>query len=115
LVKLSKRSARFGLLIEIRKLEFTAPVTGAKKEGFMKPSNKTNKIFNGTYGKMRVVDDFLPTPEDLVLKAPQKVKVTLNLEKSSVDVFKSQARKLGGSYQRMIRNLVDQYAKTLPR
>ncbi|NLX06007.1 MAG: CopG family transcriptional regulator, partial [Phycisphaerae bacterium] len=57
-------------------------------------------------GKVRVVKDFLPKPEDLVLKDEQ-VKVTLSLTKSSVEFFKKEARKHGTRYQKMIRALVD--------
>jgi hypothetical protein len=37
-------------------------------------------------GKLRIVDDFLPSPEDLVFKE-ENVKVTITLSKSSVDFF----------------------------
>ena len=71
---------------------------------------KNNQI-QGTFGPMEPVEDFLPKPEDLVLKE-DVVKVTMNLEKSSIDFFKSQAKQFGTSYQRMIRNLVNHYATT---
>jgi predicted secreted protein len=60
-------------------------------------------------GKPRVVDDFLPPPEELVFKE-DKVKITMALSKSSVDFFKAEARKHRTSYQAMIRRLVDLYA-----
>ena len=60
-------------------------------------------------GKLIQVKDFLPPPEKLVM--PQKtVKVTILLNKSSVDFFKNQANKHRAKYQKMIRNLIDQYA-----
>ena len=60
-------------------------------------------------GKLTRVKDFLPPPEKLVM--PQKtVKVTIMLNKSSVDFFKNQANKHRAKYQKMIRNLIDQYA-----
>jgi len=60
-------------------------------------------------GKLTRVRDFLPPPEKLVM--PQKtVKVTIMLNKSSVDFFKNQANKHRAKYQKMIRNLIDQYA-----
>lgn len=58
----------------------------------------------------RVIKDFLPKPEDLVLKE-DNVKVTLSLSKKSVDFFKNEAKKLDTSYQGMIRTLLDQYAR----
>lgn len=60
-------------------------------------------------GKLRVVNDFLPAPEELVFKE-ENVKITMALSKSSVDFFKSEASKHHTSYQAMIRRLVDLYA-----
>lgn len=60
-------------------------------------------------GTVRVVDDFLPSPEQLALKE-EKVKVTISLSKSSLRFFKTQAEKYHTAYQRMIRNLLDAYA-----
>jgi predicted DNA binding CopG/RHH family protein len=60
-----------------------------------------------------IIPDFLPRPSDLVFKE-ENVKVTLELSKKSVSLFKSYASKKGLKYQRMIRILVDKYAeKTL--
>ena len=61
-------------------------------------------------GNLRVVDDFLPPPEDLVFKE-ENVKVTITLSKSSVDFFKNEAKKHNTPYQKMIRRLLDLYAK----
>jgi len=60
-------------------------------------------------GKLRVIDDFLPPPEDLVFHQ-EHVKVTMALSKSSVDFFKKEAKKHHTSYQAMIRRLIDLYA-----
>lgn len=60
--------------------------------------------------KAKVIKDFLPKPEDLVLKE-DNVKVTLSLSKKSVDFFKHEAQKLDTPYQGMIRSLLDQYAE----
>lgn len=59
-------------------------------------------------GRLRVVKDFLPRPEDLVFKE-NNVKVTLSLSKESVDFFKEQARQNRTQYQKMIRRLLDLY------
>jgi len=61
-----------------------------------------------------VVKDFLPPPEQLVLKE-DKVKVTISLSKSSIEFFKKEARKNRTSYQRMIRQLVDLYVSDYQR
>ncbi len=60
-------------------------------------------------GKLRVVEDFLPRPADLVFKE-ENVKVTMSLSKASVDFFKTEAKKNHTSYQVMIRKVVDFYA-----
>jgi predicted DNA binding CopG/RHH family protein len=60
-------------------------------------------------GKLMVVKDFLPPPDQLVLKE-ENVKVTISLNKSSVEFFKKEAQKHRTSYQRMIRRVIDWYA-----
>ena len=60
-------------------------------------------------GDLRVVKDFLPTPEQLVVKE-DNVKVTISLNKSSVEFFKKTAQEHHTSYQKMIRRLIDWYA-----
>lgn len=60
----------------------------------------------------RRVDDFLPGPEDLVFR-PKGVKVTITLSEESVAWFKEQGERLHRPYQRMIRNLVDEYVKSM--
>ncbi|MDX2440313.1 MAG: CopG family transcriptional regulator [Desulfobacterales bacterium] len=60
-------------------------------------------------GKVEVISDFLPSPEQLALK-DETVKVTIALSKASVDFFKSEAKKYNTQYQKMIRRLLDEYA-----
>lgn len=60
-------------------------------------------------GDFKVVDDFLPPPEELVFRE-EDVKVTLSLSKSSVDFFKREAKAHAMPYQEMIRRLLDRYA-----
>jgi predicted DNA binding CopG/RHH family protein len=64
----------------------------------------------GRIGRIRVVKNFLPPPESLVLRE-DNVKVTLSLSRRSVDFFKRAAKKRRVPYQRMIRALVDAYAE----
>ena len=59
-------------------------------------------------GKLRIVDDFLPPPEDLLFKQ-ENVKITITLSKDSVDYFKNEAKKHNTQYQKMIRRLLDLY------
>jgi predicted DNA binding CopG/RHH family protein len=75
-----------------------------------------NKIIytNEPFGKVRLIDDMLPSPEELVFKTNQ-VKVTLSLSKSSIQFFKKEAKKRHTPYQKMIRNLLDFYANRFRR
>ena len=61
-------------------------------------------------GKLKVVPDFLPGPEELILR-DEGVKITIALSKRSVEFFKREAAKHGTQYQRMIRRLLDAYAQ----
>ena len=60
-------------------------------------------------GELMVINDFLPSPDQLILK-DDNVKITIALKKSSVEFFKHEAKKHHTSYQRMIRQLIDWYA-----
>ena len=73
-------------------------------------SSRTVKYTAGEIGRVRVVEDFLPAPDALVLRE-ENVKVTLLLSKRSVDFFKHVAKARRVPYQRMIRALVDAYAE----
>lgn len=83
-----------------------APVTGEKEKRFM---NKKTKYSDEKIGEVEIVNDFLPKPEELVLKE-NTVKVTLNLSESSVKFFKTLAEQKGSQYQKLIRSLLDNYA-----
>jgi predicted DNA binding CopG/RHH family protein len=80
-------------------------VTGVKAGEYMK-----NKISysDGPMEEVRVVEDFLPPPEELAFRE-ETVKVTIALSKASLDFFKQEAAKHQVSYQRMIRRLLDEY------
>lgn len=62
--------------------------------------------------RAEVIPDFLPPPDQLVLKE-ETVRVTLNLNKKSVDFFKLKARENGVPYQRMIRRVLEIYAEQI--
>ena len=68
------------------------------------------KYSSGGMGRLRVVQNFLPPPEALVLRE-ENVKVTLLLSRRSVDFFKRAPKSRRVPYQRMIRALVDAYGK----
>lgn len=65
-------------------------------------------------GDLRVVPDFLPSPEELAFRE-ESVKITIVLNKRSVDFFKSEAAEYHTRYQRMIRQLIDSYVDTQQR
>ena len=65
---------------------------------------------NQPIGKLKIVDDFLPSPEELA-KAEEIQKVTISLNKRSIEFFKEQANKNNTKYQRMIRGLLEKYAE----
>ncbi len=56
-------------------------------------------------GELKIINDFLPSPDQLILK-DDNVKITIALKKSSIDFSK----KHHTSYQKMIRQLIDLYA-----
>ena len=60
-------------------------------------------------GKVKVVPDFLPSPNDLAFR-DDTVKVTIALSRASVDFFKREAKKRDTQYQKMIRRLLDAYS-----
>ena len=57
----------------------------------------------------KTVKDFLPRPEDLVVRE-NTVRVTINLSRQSIEFFKKESKRLGVPYQKMIKNLIDMYA-----
>lgn len=57
----------------------------------MRTRSRTVKYTAGEIGRVRVVEDFLPAPDALVLRE-ENVKVTLSLSKRSVDFFKHAAK-----------------------
>ena len=66
---------------------------------------KKIKYSDGPIGNVRVIKDFLPSPEELALK-DETVKVTISLSKTSVDFFKKEAKNHHTQYQKMIRRLL---------
>jgi predicted DNA binding CopG/RHH family protein len=87
------------------KSESLAPGIGGKGKRYMKAKMKYT---DEPMGKVRVISDFLPSPEELALK-DETVKVTISLSKTSVDFFKNEAKKYNTQYQKMIRRLLDEY------
>ena len=59
--------------------------------------------------RAKVIHDFLPPPEKLVLKEP-RVKVTISLNSRSVNFFKKHAKQNNTGYQTLINEVLDRYA-----
>lgn len=74
----------------------------------------TRKYTSEPLGRVEVVEDFLPPPDQLVLRE-DGVKVTISLSKKSVEFFKAHAAQSKVPYQRMIRTLLDSYADKYSR
>ncbi|MDR3608934.1 MAG: CopG family transcriptional regulator [Ignavibacteriaceae bacterium] len=70
---------------------------------------KKIKYTDNKIGKVKIVRDFLPSPDELVFKN-DNIKVTINLSKSSLEFFKKLAKQNGSQYQKVIRNLLDSYS-----
>ena len=83
-------------------------VRGIGEKGGKSMKNKI-RYADEPMGGLRVIKDFLPPPDQLVLKQ-ENVKITISLKKSSVDFFKKEAEKHRISYQKMIRRVIDWYA-----
>jgi predicted DNA binding CopG/RHH family protein len=81
---------------------------GVEEGQFM--SRKTARYTEGDIGKLKLVKDFLPPPDQLVLRE-ENVKITISLSRRSLEFFKREATKRRVPYQRMIRALVGAYAE----
>lgn len=56
-----------------------------------------------------IVSDLLPSPAELVRKT-EKEKITIALDKHSVELFKEFAKKNNAKYQTMINGVISSYA-----
>lgn len=56
----------------------------------------------------RIIPDFLPSPEEFA-KAFRKQKVTILLDQQVIGFFKAHARKSGGKYQQLMREVLRHY------
>ena len=63
---------------------------------------------NMPIGKLTRVEDTLPSPRELA-RSIEGVRITIVLNKSSVEYFKKQARQHHMKYQRMMRQVLDRY------
>ncbi len=70
--------------------------------------DKVIQYSDETIGEIKVVADFLPSPSELKTKS-QNTKVTISLSTESVVYFKEMAEKHHMQYQKIIRQLLDEY------
>ncbi len=70
--------------------------------------SKQIRYTEGPIGDLKIVADFLPSPEQLKLKS-ETTKVTITLSSESVAYFKEMAKTHHMQYQKMIRELLDEY------
>ena len=107
LAKWQAASSRYASRTVKGSFESSVPDIGARVHEFM-----TGKIryTDEPMGDLKVVPDFLPSPEELAFREEGE-KVTIALSKRSIEFFKREAAKHGTQYQRMIRRLLDTYAR----
>jgi hypothetical protein len=87
--------------------ELLAAVIGAEARRYM---SKAIRYSDEPVGEIGLISDFLPSPDELALKN-QNTKVTISLSSESVAYFKAAAKKHHMQYQKMIRQLLDEYVQ----
>ncbi len=80
-------------------------VIGAKARRSM---SKQIQYSDEPVGDIKLIADFLPSPAELAVKS-KNTKVTISLSSESVAYFKQTAKKHHMQYQKMIRQLLDEY------
>jgi len=95
------------LPIDLVAFALSEQVTGVKVK---RPMSKTIQYSDEPIGDYKIVADFLPSPEELSLKN-ENTKVTISLSSESVAYFKSIANKHHMQYQKIIRQLLDEYVE----
>jgi hypothetical protein len=103
---------RFDSLFVRKLFVFSVPDFGGRGGRLMKKPIYTDEPM----GKLHAIPDFLPPPEELFPRR-EGIKVTLTVDRDSVDFFRSRARRSGLKYQRMMREVLREYShryKTSP-
>ena len=77
-------------------------------EKVKKIMSKQIQYSNEPMSDIEFIPDFLPSPEELALKSQNK-KVTISLSAESIAYFKNAAKKHHMQYQKIIRQLLDEY------
>jgi predicted DNA binding CopG/RHH family protein len=87
------------------------PGTGEKEGKYMSNTNYTDAPADIAQALQDAVltEDFLPSPDQLILKT-EKEKITIAIDKRSLELFKEYADKHDAKYQTMINGVVTSYA-----
>ena len=88
-------------------------VTGGKAGNYMRKTIKyvdAPKEIEEALDEAEVIYDFLPSPEHIILKK-EKAKITISLDKHSLDLYKQYANKHNTKYQPMINKVLSSYAE----
>jgi predicted DNA binding CopG/RHH family protein len=105
LTKTKLEFSLFGLLTERIVSASLVQATGEKGEKFM---SKQIRYTDEPIGDIKLVADFLPSPKELKLKS-ENTKITITLSSESIAYFKQVAKENHMQYQKMIRQLLDEY------
>ena len=70
--------------------------------------SKKIKYSDEALNELKLVSDFLPTPRELSVRN-RNTKITISLSTESINFFKDQANQHDMQYQKMIRQLLDDY------
>lgn len=72
-------------------------------------TNAPRDIARSLKNTTRVSDDFLPSPAELTLR-DEKERITIALDKRSLDLFRKYAKEHDAKYQNMINGVIESYA-----
>lgn len=75
---------------------------------------KIDKIETAPSGNLKIINDFLPPPSQLV-RREDTIRITSEFTKSSILFLKEEAKKAKVPYQRMLRTLIDLYVEQQTR
>lgn len=83
-----------------------------KKDHDIDEDGYTDDRGEGPSAHAIIVKDFLPPPE-VIARAIEKKKMTIQISKTAADFFMEEARKNRVPYQRMIREVLDEYVRRM--
>lgn len=93
--------------------EYLASMHGIEVRNFMKKKIKYSDLPPGgePIGELKIIDDFLPRPEELIFKegTDDGEDITIEINHRSFKFFKDQAKKHNTQYQKMISYLLEEY------